>query len=374
MKKGKKMFKSNRISRSSRRLGAAVASIAAGSLLLVGCSASAEPGDGESDGEQSYSGTLTVASFGGSFDEALKKVVVQPFEEKFGVKVEVVTALTTEVIASLQAQGAGSGYDVVQFSGGQEEQAYELGLISELNAEIATNAANVDPAAKRADGEIAPAYAFNTTGIIYNTETFSEAPTSWDVLSDPEHQGRVGIPDISVTAGQNLLISLARINGGDENDIQPGFDALPELIENAHSVYGDGPTMTNLLGQDEIDLAVFDSGYGYLLAKKGLPVRFAVPETGGVLYGLTSQVVKGSAQENLAWEWINFQLDPAVQVAFAEEAGYAPTNVEAEVPAELAELLVLADAIDRVEPVDTEVVSLNRPAWVEEWNKIISKS
>lgn len=363
------MFHSTSSPKRSGRIGAGISLIAATSLALVGCSTDAEP-DTE---DAAYSGTLVVASFGGSFDEALLEVVAEPFEMKFGVDVEVVTALTSEVMASLQAQGAGSGYDVVQFSGGQETQAFDLGLLAELDSDIVMNAQDADPAAERVDGKIAPAYAFNTTGIIYNTDVITEAPTSWDVLADPKYKGKVGIPDISVTAGQNLLISMARINGGSEENVQPGFDALPKLVDNAHSVYGDGPTMTNLLGDKEISLAVFDSGYGYLLAQKGLPVRFAIPEKGGVLYGLTSQVVKGSAQEKLAWEWINFQLDPEIQVAFAERAGYTPTNTTAEIPAELAELLTLSKAIDRVSPSDPVAIAENRAAWVEQWNKLIAK-
>lgn len=342
-------------------------------LATVAVAAACGSGPSGSAGDGGYSGTLVVASFGGSFDEALNEVVVKPFEKKYGVNVEVVTVLTSEVMAKLRAQGARAGYDVVQFSGGQETEAFELGLISPLNGEVATNAADANPAAKRADGKIAPAYAFNTTGIIYNVDKVRPAPTSWDVLSDPKYAGKVGIPDISVTAGQNLLISLARINGGGESSIDPGFDALPALLKNSRSVFGDGPTMTQLLGQEQIVLSVFDSGYGYLLAKKGLPVRFAIPDKGGVLYGLTSQVVKGGAQEKLAWEWVNFQLDPQIQVAFAERAGYAPTNGKAKVEGELKKLLPLSSAIDRLEPSDAKAVAENRAAWTERWNKLVGK-
>jgi len=342
--------------------------------LAAACgSSSSSSGSSDSAGSGGYSGTLVVASFGGSFDEALNEVVVKPFEEKFGVDVEVVTALTSEVMAKLRAQGARAGYDVVQFSGGQETEAFELGLIAPLDTQVATNAADANPAAQRAGGKIAPAYAFNTTGIIYNVDKVKPAPTSWDVLSDPKYAGKVGIPDISVTAGQNLLISLARINGGGEANIEPGFEALPTLLKNSRSVFNDGPTMTQQLGQEQIVLSVFDSGYGYLLAKKGLPVRFAVPDKGGVLYGLTSQVVKGSVQEKLAWEWVNFQLDPQVQVAFAERAGYAPTNTKAKVDGELEKLLPLSNAIDRLEPTDPDVVAKNRAAWTERWNKLVGK-
>lgn len=335
----------------------------------VNASASSGVGSSSNPSQPAERQTLVVAGFGGSFEDAQREIVIAEFEKRYNATVQLETAPSSEVMAKLQAQGAGSGYDVVQFSGGQETLAYQLGLIADLDPSIVTNAANVYEEATRNAGKTAPAYAFNTTGLIYRTDAFDPAPTSWEALFDPAHKGRVAIDDIVQTAGVNLLLSLAKINGGDENNVEPGFEALERLLPNLHSIYDDATTMTQLMAQNQIDLAVFDSGYGYLLQQQGLPVRFAVPD-GAVLYGLTASPVAGSDQLELAQAFINVMLDPAVQVAFAERAGYAPTNRSAQLSTELAQQMPLLDALDRTWSYDPQVVNENRADWTQRWNEI----
>src|SRR4029453_14484785 len=49
--------------------------------------------------------TLVVTGYGGRWSEVMKKALVEPFEKKHNVKVEVVTGITTEWVAKLLAAG-----------------------------------------------------------------------------------------------------------------------------------------------------------------------------------------------------------------------------------------------------------------------------
>src|SRR5262245_65749876 len=58
--------------------------------------------------------TLVVTGYGGWWSEVMKKALVEPFEKKHGMKVEVVTGITTEWVAKLLAAGHDNPpYDVV---------------------------------------------------------------------------------------------------------------------------------------------------------------------------------------------------------------------------------------------------------------------
>ena len=58
--------------------------------------------------------TLVVTGYGGRWSDVMKKVLVEPFEKKHGVKVEIVTGITTEWVAKLLAAGPDNPpYDVV---------------------------------------------------------------------------------------------------------------------------------------------------------------------------------------------------------------------------------------------------------------------
>ena len=58
--------------------------------------------------------TLVVTGYGGRWSDVMKKALVEPFEKKHGVKVEIVTGITTEWVAKLLAAGPDNPpYDVV---------------------------------------------------------------------------------------------------------------------------------------------------------------------------------------------------------------------------------------------------------------------
>ena len=58
--------------------------------------------------------TLVVTGYGGRWSDVMKKALVEPFEKKHGVKVEIVTGITTEWVAKLLAAGPDNPpFDVV---------------------------------------------------------------------------------------------------------------------------------------------------------------------------------------------------------------------------------------------------------------------
>jgi spermidine/putrescine-binding protein len=65
------------------------------------------------------------------------------------------------------------------------------------------------------------------TGFMINTKVFKEkgwaTPTSWDDLKDPKFKKLLVIPPINNTYGLYTLMMFARLNGGGEKNIEPGF-------------------------------------------------------------------------------------------------------------------------------------------------------
>src|SRR4030095_14195696 len=49
--------------------------------------------------------TLVVTGYGGRWSDVMKKALVEPFEKTHGVKVEIVTGITTEWVAKLLRAG-----------------------------------------------------------------------------------------------------------------------------------------------------------------------------------------------------------------------------------------------------------------------------
>ena len=98
--------------------GAALAGAAA---LLAAASAAAQ------------SKTLTVAAYGGSWEQQLRKDVIPAFEQKHGVRVEYVAGNSTDTLAKLQAQKGNQVIDVAIVDDGPMYQAIQLGFCAKID-------------------------------------------------------------------------------------------------------------------------------------------------------------------------------------------------------------------------------------------------
>src|SRR3954463_15993353 len=76
--------------------------------------------------------TLTVAGYGGSWEQQLRKDVFPAFEQKHGVKVEYVAGNSTDTLAKLQAQKGNQQIDVAVVDDGPMYQAIQLGFCGKL--------------------------------------------------------------------------------------------------------------------------------------------------------------------------------------------------------------------------------------------------
>src|SRR5882757_3794422 len=73
---------------------------------------------------------LVINSFGGAYEQAHRKLVIEPFSKKYDVDVQIITAYSADALAQVRAQKAAPQFDVIHFSGGQEVVAARDGLIS----------------------------------------------------------------------------------------------------------------------------------------------------------------------------------------------------------------------------------------------------
>jgi len=68
--------------------------------------------------------------------------------------------------------------------------------------------------------------------IAYNSEYAKDPPKSWEDLLDPKWEGKIIFPDITTSHGMGMLVLLAKLNGGSETNIDPGFEKIKELKSN----------------------------------------------------------------------------------------------------------------------------------------------
>lgn len=357
----------------TRRILTTGALIAAGALVLTSCAAG---DDSASTSDKEFAGkTIVVTSFGGDWEKTFIKAVVDPFEEETGAKVELITLYSADALAQVTAQKASPQIDVVHFSGGQEFTAAKDGLIAPIAAdELSETSDLIDLASAGLERGEGPVIQLAPIGLVYNTEADAPAPTSWLDLFDEAYAGHVALTDFSNTYGVLSMLRVADALGGSIDDPSQAIADLGALASSGDAiVVPTSPDLQTAFAQRDTWLAPYAMDYAGTLQDAGLPVEFIVPEEGVTASLITSNVVEGRDNTDLAKLFIDFELRPEAQAVFAENMRYSPVNTKTKLSDEAADAVLTGDELETVVVYAPGDVAASRPAWTDEWNALITK-
>lgn len=317
--------------------------------------------------------TLVVNSYGGPYEDLQEKLIYRPFEKQHGVKIQVVTVYSADMLAQLRAQKSAPQFDVVQFSGGQEILAAKEGLIAPLKPAELPNAADLYPfAAEGMEKGQGPVSLVTAMGLLYNEKKAPRAPTSWKDLWDPAFGDHLVLTDLSNTFGMQGFLMMNKIWGGDLNNWQPGLKKVQALLDRS-VIITSSPEIQQNFAQNDAWLAPFAQDYAHVIQQSGLPVKFVFPKEGASALYITTNLVAGRPHSDLAKKLIDYTLSPEVQVAFAREMRYSPTNRKAELPEDLAKEVVHGEDLNRLIRFDPTLLQEKAPALINAWKSTIAR-
>jgi putative spermidine/putrescine transport system substrate-binding protein len=319
--------------------------------------------------------TIVINSFGGAYEEAHRECVIDPFEQETGATVEIVTAYSADAFAQIRAQREAPQYDVIHFSGGQEIVGAQEGLLAPIDEAALSNAGDLYDFAKAnlAGGE-GPAYSIAAIGLLYNSELVPSEPTSWADLMDPEFGERLVLTDISNVYGLLGFLMINQVAGGDLDNIQPGLDAISDMLDAGAIVVSTSPEIQQEFAQNEALVAPYASDYAFTLREAGLPAVFQQGTEGTPASYITANLVANRPNEELALRFIDITISAEAQQCFAEALRYTPTNATTELSDEVAaDVAYGEEAVGDLIRFDPTVIEANRPTWVDQWNRTIAR-
>ena len=318
--------------------------------------------------------TLVVAAYGGSWEQDMRKFIIPDFEKKHGVKVEYVAGNSTDTLAKLQAQKANQVIDVAVMDDGVMYQAIQLGFCGTLQG---LDKSELYPAASfKSDKAVAVGQ--TGTGFMINTKTFKDkgwaTPTSWNDLKDPKFKKLLVIPPINNTYGLYTLMMFARLNGGGEKNIEPGFKVMKADINPNVLVYEPSPgKMTELFQSGQGQIAVWGTGRVQAFANTGFPVDFIYPKEGApILLASACPVAKASASP-LAIEFIKAMISEPVQTALARESGNGPVNTKVDVNMPQLRMAPVGERAKLIYSPDWDAINAQREEWTKRWNREVER-
>lgn len=320
--------------------------------------------------------TVYVGGYGGSTEQAFKEKIIPPFEAKTGSKVVYVSGNSTDLLAKLQAQKGRQEMSLAMIDDGPMYQAVGQGLCAKIEEGSGSREAYSNA---RMIGDKSIGIGFIATGLAYNKEVFArngwKAPDSWQDLTNPKYKQKVVIPPITNGYGLLTLVMMARLNGGSEEKIAPGFDAMIKKVAPNVLAWEPSPgKMAEMLQTGEAALAVWGNGRVQAVIDQGAPVEFVYPKEGAVALMSAACVVEGAPQPKLAQQFLQYVLSAEVQAILATAQGWGPVNKNTRLAPEVMKRVVYGpEKVGQMIAPNYGVINAQRAEWTNRWNRAVER-
>lgn len=260
------------------------------------------------------------------------KQLIEPFEKRYGIKVEVWRARSEAILQRVvnEARGGKPMVDVIHSISPPMEALHREGLLQEVHS---VHHRELQPTAVPSHRQWASTlqYVFVQA---YNTQKVAkeELPRTYQELLAPKWKGKLAIESSDHEWLASVIKDLGEANG---------TRIFTELVRNnGLSARTGHPLLTNLTASGEVPLALTVYQYSVEQAKrKGSPIDWFVIEP-AVTIADGIAVAKKAPHPHAALLFYDYMLSPEAQRTIAR-IGYVPTSMQVESPLRNVKLKVL---------------------------------
>jgi spermidine/putrescine-binding protein len=257
--------------------------------------------------------------------------VMKAWEKKNGVTMRSTYMGAMEDIPAKLKGGGATGYDLIGYGSSYKQFFSELGLLTPLDESKIPNISNlmpffgsdvdyiwVDPDGTRTGVPID----WGAIGISYDEAVVKEAPTSYDILFEPQYKGKVAMPDDALgvygQAAQVLGLSSATMTESQFEQVNDWLTRLAQQTSGVSPSYGD--VSTRLISGDAVLAFAGWAAYNQFAKDAGKDtIKTVWPEQGGGLAFSDAWAIPPDADNpDTSYAWINETLEPAVQAKMGE--------------------------------------------------------
>ena len=269
--------------------------------------------------------TIYVNTWGGSWTAAEEAAFFKPFTEQTGIRVRTVAPVS---YAKLKAQVQSGNYewDITAITQADLLRAEREGLVEPVDWTVVKKD-KLFPNAVYANGL---AYCALGTNLAYRKDKFPQGgPKSWaDFWDVKKFPGSRSMLNNAVRTVQFALVADGvPVDKVFPLDVDRAFRKLDQIKPHIKVWWTQGNQSQQLLRDGEVDLIVMWNARASELQQQGLPVELVWH--GATITTTMWGVAKGSPNRKLAWEFLQFAVQPKPQADFANKLYYGPTNPEA---------------------------------------------
>jgi putative spermidine/putrescine transport system substrate-binding protein len=325
--------------------------------------------------------TLVVNGYGAEYQDIIQKTTIEPFQQKFGVQVTYDnTGTAAQNYAKIRASRGAPGFDV---AGELTPPEVILGakerLLEPISEAEVPNLKYVWAKSRSIMPPTGVVHTYQYIALLWN-KTHLDKPKSWANYWDPapaygdKVKGHLIAFEPANLLSIYALIMAATLKGGGVDNMQPAWDQLqaqkPWIGASVTTSDAAAPYYEN----DQVWLAPFWSARAGYYVAHGYPLDFTIPQEGTIGLANCASVPVGAANKKLAYEFINFRLDPEVQRAFNLAYHSSPGRPDiTDWPADFAANQIVTEAkMASVDFPDSALIGSKRSEWTRKWQEIMS--
>ncbi len=265
------------------------------------------------------------------WDNYLAPDTISNFEKRTGVSVNIeLFKSNEEALAKLKANPG--VYDVVVPSDYMVKILSEEKLLTPLEHAKIPNLQNIsaDGKGKYFDPElkVSVPYAFGSAGFAVNTKFVQDKQLSWKTLTEPRFKGHIILmDDMRYVLGSVLLELGLDPNTTNKEDIAKAQALLKEVVLNVQKITPDTPV--DLMIQEGGWVSYGYSGDSYQMHDGNPAITFIFPTSGAMQFMDNLVIPVNAPHTDLAYQFINYILDPVVSKDITEATKFGSYNTAA---------------------------------------------
>lgn len=300
--------------------------------------------------------------------ESLNNAVIENFVADTGIKVEIVTGGTGEVVKRVQSEAANPRGDVLW--AGSEAQLSEY--TSLLENYVSPEDVNLFEGYRNKSGYFSNAFTDPTVFIVNNELAKDMKIEGFADLLNPALKGKIayGDPVNSSSAFQCLIAGLYDMGKGDPLS-DSAWNWVDAFIKNLNGVALNSSSQVYrgvAEGEYIVGLTWEDPVADYV--RKGVNVRVVFPEEGALLPGMSVSIIKGAPNLANAKKFVDYMLSEKCQSYVGQNLTVRPLRVGAK----LNEFLKPWSDIKLIDAYDDSWVQKNKGVITEKYTERLEKS
>lgn len=324
--------------------------------LLLGLSAC---GSDDEETASDDAGSITVYS---PHQNEIINPIIKEFQDRTGIKVDMVTGGTGELLSRVEAEAGNPGGDVFWGGGAESLEAY---------------GENFEPYKSKEDDSIpadfkSPDHIWNGFSalpmvIMYNEDMVDEAdsPKSWEDLLSEEWKGKIAYtdPNKSGSSYTQLVTMLTAY----KDDGEDGWGYVKDFVENLDgTVLSSSSAVPKGVADGEFPVGITLEEAAYRYVAGGAPVGVNYPEEGTSAVPDGVALIKDAKNADDAKTFIDFLLGEDVQNMIVEDFNRRSVRDDVNPP----EGLIASDEIPLVD-YDFDWSASHKEEVMDEFQKII---